>query len=585
MLQLMLFPDNSPRPRWVTPPWTASSAPWLDIDRRLPADHLARRIDRLVDLLDLASLRRVYAGTGSAAYPPGLLLRLALFEVHRGRLRPAQWFKDCHDDDGVKWLLFGLTPSRSCLYQFRDRLGRHLDAWISQVLKVAKSEGLTTARRVSVDGTFVPSGASRHTLLSERSLEARWPQLEAAVLADFALAVTTDSTSPGTPAPPSADDPVPLPPAATTSTPTGSSPAAGLADLAESRPADDPTGALAASVPAAAEPAAAPGSTSPPQWLGKSPTARFQQRRRYHQARQRLEQRKLHQQVTRSRLAKSRRPDPARIKVSVSDPEAAVGFDKTKVFGPLYDVQLVCDLDSPLVLGYDVFAAVNDANLFIPILQRTEDLTGTMPETVLNDTQYANILNLKYCIDHGITMYSRVPDNPPGDKEATKKPAKQIPKREFTWMAAEQTYHCPQGHKLVLIRREAQQRRGTETLIEYQYRCPPQFCSSCPRQGECTRTPQKGRIIKRSEHDDLWEALRERMRGSEAQALYKLRKQTVERQIADFKEHRALRRFSSFGPRRARIQVGLLVLAHNGMELLNARGRAQHGTILPGVAG
>jgi DDE family transposase len=347
---------------------------------------------------------------------------------------------------------------------------------------------------------------------------------------------------------------------------------------------DHTTGALAGPVPAAG-PTPVAGSTSLPRWLGKNPTARFLQRRRYHQARQHLEQRKRHQEATRSRLSKSQRPAAGRIKVSVSDPGAPLGFDKAKVFCPLYDVQLACDLDSPLVLGYDVFAAVNDANLFIPILRRTEGLTGTMPVTVLNDTQYANMLNLKYCRGRGVTMYSRGPDTPPGGEGPTEGPVKQIPKREFTWMAAERTYRCPEGHQLVLIRRETQHRQGTEELVEYQYRCPPQFCSNCPRQGQCTRTPQKGRIIKRSEHDELWEALRDRMREAESQALYKLRKQSVERQFADLKEHRALRRFSSFGLGRARIQVGLLILAHDGLELLKASGQPRRGTILPAEAG
>src|SRR5258708_6621910 len=46
MLQLMLFPDNLPRPRWANPPWTPSSPPWLELDRELPPDDRARLIDR-----------------------------------------------------------------------------------------------------------------------------------------------------------------------------------------------------------------------------------------------------------------------------------------------------------------------------------------------------------------------------------------------------------------------------------------------------------------------------------------------------------------------------------------------------------
>jgi Transposase DDE domain len=242
---------------------------------------------------------------------------------------------------------------------------------------------------------------------------------------------------------------------------------------------------------------------------------------------------------------------------------------------------LVCDLDSTLVLGYGVYPAVTDANLLGAVLERTRDLSGAMPATILNDNQYANIMNLKFCHDHGVTMYSPMADGTPGKKG----PPKQIPKREFTWLPEQQTYRCPEGHLLVLQRQETRHRQGDQELIEYQYRCPGQHCQVCPRQSQCTRTPQKGRIIKRSQYDELWDDLRERMRRVQSQVLYRLRKQTVERQIADLKEHRGLRRFTCYGLRRARIQIGLLILAHNGLALLKARSQRQRNAPPPLQAG
>lgn len=53
----------------------------------------------------------------------------------------------------------------------RNRLGGHLDRYIGQFLRIAKAEGLITAQRAAVDGTFEPSRASRHTLIDDRTLE------------------------------------------------------------------------------------------------------------------------------------------------------------------------------------------------------------------------------------------------------------------------------------------------------------------------------------------------------------------------------------------------------------------------------
>jgi hypothetical protein len=61
------------------------------------------------------------------------------------------------------------------------------------------------------------------------------------------------------------------------------------------------------------------------------------------------------------------------------------------------------------------------------------------------------------------------------------------------------------------------------------------------------------------------------MQEPDGKNLYKLRKQTVELGFADLKQHRGLQRFRSYGKARARVQVGLLVLAHNGLALLQER--------------
>jgi hypothetical protein len=56
-----------------------------------------------------------------------------------------------------------------------------------------------------------------------------------------------------------------------------------------------------------------------------------------------------------------------------------------------------------------------------------------------------------------------------------------------------------------------------------------------------------------------------------SKALYRLRSQTVELAFADMKEHRSLRRFNGRGLRKAKAQIGALVLAHNLRALLHER--------------
>src|SRR5205807_6825980 len=99
----------------------------------------------------------------------------------------------------------------------------------------------------------------------------------------------------------------------------------------------------------------------------------------------------------------------------------------------------------------------------------------------------------------GVTVYAPVP----GD--GVENP-KQIPKREFTWQAAEQTYVCPQGHRLV-FEESWREKRVDGAIQVWRYRCPPAHCQGCPLQVRCTTTPAKGRAVTRQEHDELIEAL------------------------------------------------------------------------------
>jgi transposase len=168
----------SKRDRFAVPPWTKESAEWQALDQRLPADHLARQVDRAVAMLDLGPLFDSYLGVGKKALPPDLLLKAVLYEMQSKRPSPAQWAKDVRENEPVRWLLFGMEPSRARLYDFRDRLAPFVQEWNSQVLQVACAENLTPAARVALDSSSVQAHASRRQLLNEERLQKRSQVIE-----------------------------------------------------------------------------------------------------------------------------------------------------------------------------------------------------------------------------------------------------------------------------------------------------------------------------------------------------------------------------------------------------------------------
>jgi transposase len=477
--------------RFAAAPWTRESEEWQALDRRLPADHLARRIERAVEMLDLGPLLDSYLGVGKKALPPDLLLKAVLYEMQSKRPSPAQWVKDARESEPVRWLLFGLEPSRARLYDFRDRLAPFWLEWNGQVLQVALEENLTPAIRVALDGSSVAAHASRRQLLNEERLQKRREVIE---------------------------------------------------DSLQRRQQGETVSAK-------------------PGWLAETEAGLREQKQRYERAAEVLGQR---QEANAQRRSSKRKP-PDKVLVSPSDPEAVLARDKLNVFRPLYTPQLLRDLDSPLIFSYDVFTQNNDNGTVEPMIERMVDQVGRKPDELFVDSGYVSVRHLEFCALQGITVYGPCQENDfstENNKKAQRNQHTELPKSAFRWLEEEQAYVCPEGHRLPFAKTQTQQ-RADHTVTLSLYVCPAEHCQACPRQAECTRTPQKGRTVSRMENEELVEALRERMQTEAAKKVYKLRSQTVELSYADLKEHRDLRRFHGRGLRRVSAEVGCLVLTHN----------------------
>jgi transposase len=482
-------PSNlPPLDRFAAPPWNRLSPEWIQIDDALPVDHLARVIDEAVDQLDLTPLFASYAGVGSRAHRPDLMLKIVLYEIQTGHHSPAQWARDAGDRRCLLWLGSGITPSRARWYDFRDRLGPLLQDLHRQVLRWAVARGLTTASKGSLDGTSIAANASRHRLINLARLQRRSAELDRVIAADKAR-----------------QDPGPI-----------------------------------------------------PAWMARLPATRRRQRHRFAEARRAL----LKEHARNARRPADKRQEPEKIVISPGDCEAALGRDKEKVFRPLYTLQVVQDLESPLVLGYDVFAQATDAGTLMPLRRRAHELTGVWLERLLADAAYASALDLVDCREAGVDLYAPYQEKDPTRRRRSAKPDRQIPKSEFDWLPEDQTYRCPAGHRLKRIGQETRDRAGERSVEITIYRCPKEHCQSCPLATRCTQGAN-GRTIKRNEHEELIAAHQAKMKTDEAKAIYKQRGQTIELRFADAKTHRGLRRFGSRGLERVRIEAGLSILAHN----------------------
>ena len=131
--------------------------------------------------------------------------------------------------------------------------------------------------------------------------------------------------------------------------------------------------------------------------MATTPRGRAQQRKRYRAARQRL--RRQHEENQRRR--KDKRKAANQIRISPTDVEACLGRDKYDVYRPLYNVQVMTDLKTDLILSYTVSSCVSDSGQLIPLIDLTQAVTGRLLHAVLADSGYPSGDELAACAAPG----------------------------------------------------------------------------------------------------------------------------------------------------------------------------------------
>ena len=264
---------------------------------------------------------------------------------------------------------------------------------------------------------------------------------------------------------------------------------------------------------------------------------------------------------------KEKRKDPAKIQVSLSDPEAPLGRDKLKVYRPLYTVQYVIEPTSHLILGYQCEADVSDTGTLAPMIDRVQETVHGRLRCMMTDAAYCTILDLQDCRDRDVELLAPVQTNSFSKPKQNTNGVGLSNRDQFVWDEHKKTYRCPAGHELTYHSQQKKKRHGGRLLTQFRYRCRAEHCTGCPLAAGCVRNPSKGRTVTRMEGQHLLDAQRDKMEQPENKARYKLRGQTVERGFADAKGNRRFDRYHGRGLRRARTETGLLVLAQNVLSI------------------
>lgn len=242
-------------------------------------------------------------------------------------------------------------------------------------------------------------------------------------------------------------------------------------------------------------------------------------------------------------------------KVSRVDPQAGYMVRDGKPKGFFYlDHRSVDGKHAIITDSYATPANVHDSIPYLARLDRQRQRFGFEVASVGLDAGYATSAIAKGLEDRDILGVT-------GYRNPTPPPQGLMRKSKFIYDHNVDAYRCPNGQLLAYA--------TTDRSGYRHYKSDPAICRTCPLLASCTRNAQSVRTITRH----VWQDARERTDANRltawGKAIYKRRKETVERSFADAKELHGHRyaRFRSLA--KVRFQCLIAAAAQNIKKIAN----------------
>lgn len=325
------------------------------VDEWLPEGHLARFVVDILNRIDLSPLVKAYAGRGSAAHHPSVLMGLLIYGYATGVYSSRAIERATYDSVAFRFLAANTHPDHDTLSHFRKRFLKEFKAVFLQVLEIAADMKILKLGTISLDGTKIKANASKHSALSWKHAQALRQQLQAEIDALLKKADEAETIPDG----------VSLP-----------------EELARRQE-------RLAQIEAA--------------------LSRIEERASERDAREKAdyESKLAKREAVRQTGKKPRGKEPVepvagprdQDQVNLTDEESRIMPVSGGGFEQAYNAQTAVDADTMLVLAVKVTQACNDKQQVIPMLERIKALPESLgkPETLLTDNGYFSEANVDAC--------------------------------------------------------------------------------------------------------------------------------------------------------------------------------------------
>ena len=246
--------------------------------------------------------------------------------------------------------------------------------------------------------------------------------------------------------------------------------------------------------------------------------------------------------------------------VALTDPDCRQMMNHGRVES-CYNMQAAVDAKNHLIVNYLVTNEASDLNQLSIVAISAKETLGVERIDAFGDKGYFDFLQIKRCVDNGVTPYVAVKHSGSGGGKVSP----EFTADKFRYDKNADVYVCPAGQRLSFYCLSA--RDGMTMRV---YRCHMGVCSSCEFfNTKCTGN-RTGRMIWRWVHEEVVDEMRDRMRSHPE--VMDERKKVVEHSFGTLKRAFGAPYLLLRGLRKVSGEVGLLLISYNLRRALNILG-------------
>jgi transposase len=267
---------------------------------------------------------------------------------------------------------------------------------------------------------------------------------------------------------------------------------------------------------------------------------------------------RLKEEMERLKELDAKRRETEDQQISLTDPDARSMATSGRGSGVVgYNVQAAVDTEHHLIVTHEVTNVGNDRSQLSPMAKETKATLEVDKLDVVADRGYFSSQEILACDRDGITVTLPKPQTSRAKKQG------RFSKEDFRYVSEDDTYLCPAGESLIY--RYTREQDGL--ALRYYW---TSACADCAIKDQCT--PSKERRVSRWEHEDVLEAVQQRL-DENSQAM-RQRRETVEHPFGTIKARMGATHFLMKSLPRVATEMALHVLAYNLTRLMNILGIA-----------